>query len=85
MDLRKFIIHTIPFCSLSKIVKKILDQKRNTGVIFVDFSTAFGCLNQDILLTKLEAYGFTIQALKFIQNYLCNRKQRAIVNGSYSL
>ena len=44
---------------------------------------AFDCLNHDLLIAKLEAYGFNNWALKFIYNYLKERKQRTKVNGSY--
>ena len=49
-----------------------------------DLSKAFDCLNHDILIAKLEAYGFDISALNFVYNYLRERKQRTKVNGSYS-
>ena len=47
-------------------------------------SKAFDCLNHDLLIAKLEAYGFDKSALLFIKDYLKNRKQRTKVNGSYS-
>ena len=36
------------------------------------------------MIAKLEAYGFSKSALKFIYDYLKNRIQRTKVNGSYS-
>ena len=64
--------------------KKALDQKMNTGAVFIDLSKAFDCLNHDLLIAKLDAYGFTRQALKYIKSYLRDRKQRVKMNGSYS-
>ena len=64
--------------------KKALDQKMNTGAVFIDLSKAFDCLNHDLLIAKLDAYGFTRLALKYIKSYLRDRKQRVKMNGSYS-
>ena len=64
--------------------KKALDQKMNAGAVFIDLSKAFDCLNHDLLIAKLDAYGFTRLALKYIKSYLRDRKQRVKMNGSYS-
>ena len=53
-------------------------------VILTDLSKAFECLNHNLLIAKLEAYGFGISALKFVYNYLKERKQRTKLSGSYS-
>ena len=55
------------------------------GVLLTDLSKVFDCLNHELLIAKLNAYGFTLPALKLIHNYLSNRKQRVRVNDSYSL
>ena len=52
--------------------------------ILTDLSKAFGCLSHDLLIAKLEAYGFDKSALKLIHDYLKNRMQRTKVNQSYS-
>ena len=64
--------------------KKALDHKGKVGAILTDLSKAFDCLNHNLLLAKMEAYGFDKSALLFIQSYLNDRKQRTKVNGSYS-
>ena len=65
--------------------KKALDNKGVAGAIITDLSKAFDCLNHDLLIAKMAAYGFDKNALLFIQNYLRERKQRTKVNGSFSL
>ena len=64
--------------------RKALDEKKVAGAILTDLSKAFDCLSHDLLIAKLEAYGFDISALKLILDYLRNRMQRTKVNGGYS-
>ena len=64
--------------------KKALDRKGKAGAILTDLSKAFDCLNHDLLLAKLAAYGFDHSALLFIKSYLSDRQQRTKVNGAYS-
>ena len=61
-----------------------LDMKRLAGAILTDLSKVFDCLNHNLLIAKLEAYGFSRSALKLVYNYLSNRKQRVKVNGKFS-
>ena len=65
-------------------MEKAIDGKGTAGAILTDLSKAFDCLNHDLLIAKLEAYGFDNSALLFVKDYLKNRKQRTKVNGSYS-
>ena len=48
----------------------------------MDLSKAYDCLPHDLIIAKLEAYGFDTNSLKLILNYLTNRKQR-VKNGSF--
>ena len=61
-----------------------IDNKHLPIGIFLDLSKAFDCLSHDLLIAKLEAYGFDKSALKLIYDYLRGRKQRTKVGGSYS-
>ena len=53
-------------------------MEKNKGNVFqvllTDLSKAFDCRPQH--LAKLNAYGFSVFALKFAQSYLSNRFQR---------
>ena len=49
-----------------------------------DLSKVFNCIRHDLIIAKLEAYGFHKDALKLTHDYLSNRKQRVKVNDAYS-
>ena len=49
-----------------------------------DLSIEFDCILYDLLIAKLEAYGFQIDALKLVYDYLLYRKQRAKINEAFS-
>ena len=69
---------------LVETCKKALDNSQKCGVLLTDLSKAFDCLVHDLLIAKLEAYGFDYTSLKLIYSYLNGRMQRVRVNGSYS-
>ena len=73
-------------CLLFMIEKwrKCLDNKGKTGVLLTDLSKAFDCLNHELLIAKLSAYGFDYMSLKLIHSYLSDRLQRVKINSSYS-
>ena len=52
------------------------------GPLLTDLSETFDFLDHEILIAKLNTYGFTLPALKLVYNYdhLSNRKQRTKVN-----
>ena len=54
------------------------------GALLTDLSKAFDCLDHKLLISKLNAYGFGLTALKLVHNYLTNRKQQTKINSSYS-
>ena len=54
------------------------------GALLTDLSKAFDCLDQELLIEKLNIYGFSLTALKLVHNYLSNRKQRTKINSTYS-
>ena len=57
----------------------------STDVIYFDFSKAFDSVNHDIILHKLK-HQFHIDGvlLKFLTNYLKDRKQAVVIGGSRS-
>ena len=64
--------------------RKALDKCKIAGALLTDLSKAFDCLHHELLIAKLEAYGFDHSSLAYIYSYLHDRKQRTKVNNSYS-
>ena len=62
-----------------------LDDNKVVGAILMDLSRAFDCLPHDLLIAKLEAYGFDNSALKLIASCLTGRKQCVKNNDVLSL
>ena len=44
------------------------------GALLTGLSKAFDCLNHELKIAKLNAYGFSLPALKLVNDYLSNRK-----------
>ena len=64
--------------------KKELDKRNVVGGLLTNLSTAFGCLNHELLIAKLEACGFDHPSLSLIFDYLTGRKHMTKVNNHFS-
>ena len=73
--------------ALLPIVEKMLlarGKKEVCGAILTDLSKASDFIIQDLLIAKLNAYGFDKNALNVIYNYLFGRSQKTKVGSSFS-
>ena len=64
--------------------KQAVHNGKAFGALLTDLSKAFDCLDHELLIAKLNAYGFSLTASKLIHDYLSNRKQQNKINSSYS-
>ena len=65
--------------------QKCLDASDEiVGTLLMDLSKAYDCVNHDLIIAKLEAYGVGGNSLRLIQNYLSQRQQRVKVGSSFS-
>ena len=64
--------------------RKHIDENKIVGGLLMDLSKAFDCLPHELLIAKLEAYGFDKRTLNMFYSYLKNRKQSVKINGILS-
>ena len=66
--------------ALTRLLQKwqqSLDNKDVLGTVLIDLSKAYDCIQHDLLLAKLEAYGFSKRALIFLKSYLERKKAKS--------
>ena len=61
-----------------------MDKGLINGVVFLDLKKAFGAVDHDILIKKLEFYGIRNNTLRWFISYLSHRKQVCKVGMSVS-
>ena len=54
--------------------KQSVDGGKVFGALLTDLYKAFDCLDHELLIAKLNAYGFSLSALRLINDYLSNRR-----------
>ena len=62
-----------------------MDNKKFVGAVLMDLSKAFDCIPHDLLIAKLEAYGFSFDSLVFFYSYLKRRRQNVKINNVFSV
>ena len=80
---KRFYCPKLPTSNVRKMETSV-DKGKVFGVLLTDLSKAFDCLSHELIIAKLNAYGFSLSALKLTQNYLAERKQRTKINQAYS-
>ena len=63
---------------------KLVDQGHSVDVIYLDFAKAFDKVPHCRLIKKCEGLGITGGVLKWIEEWLSERKQRVVLNGKCS-
>ena len=63
---------------------KTLDEGGETSAVLTGFSKAFDCTDHNLLIPKLNAYGFEQQPINFIYSCPTNRKKRTKVDPAVS-
>ena len=66
---------------MTETIRSALDQGKVTCVIFINLQKAFDTVNHEILIKKLEHYGFQGNMNNSFRSYLTGRQQKVIING----
>ena len=65
----------------TQYVSDILDSHGQVDVIYTDMSKAFDRIHHNLLLSKLQGFGFSDSLLALISSYITNRQQFVSYNG----
>ena len=65
-------------------VYNVYDETKAVDVIYLDFQKAFDKVPHQRLLIKLKSHGVTGKLLKWVEDWLSERKQRVVINGKAS-
>ena len=73
-------------CLLAMIEKwkKLVDNGNVFQALLTDLSEAIDCLPHDLMIAKLNSYGFNLTALNLIHYCLTKRKETTKINQSYT-
>lgn len=78
---RKDFSTTLALIDIVDKIKFALDNNEYAVGVFLDIKKAFDSINHNILIQKLEFYGFRGHISTFIRSYLTNRQQYTVVNN----
>ena len=67
-----------------EVVTKLIDEGHSVDLLYLDFARAFDKVPHARLMMKVRAHGITGKIADWIEQWLTNRKQRVVLNGTAS-
>jgi len=61
-----------------------VDEGRAADVVYLNFNKAFDTVSHNILLGKLRKHGLDERSVRWIENWLNDRNQKAVISGTES-
>ena len=83
VDSEKVSVHNIACCQCLRNGNQLSITSKYL-VLFSRILPKHLTVSHDLLIAKLNAYGFSMSTLRLVQNYLSNRKQMSKINTEYS-
>ena len=65
-------------------IYEMYEEGRAVDIIYLDFQKAFDKVPHRKLLNKVESHGISGHIHRWISDWLCDRKQRVVLNGKFS-
>ena len=75
---------TDPLLTLSHHLQKSFDAGMESDIVQLDFSAVFNRVSHSVLLFKLKSIGVGSSVLSICREFLFDRRQRVVVDGSTS-
>lgn len=75
---------TLAIDKLTTLINSGFEDGQYVSSQFLDLTKAFDCVSHNILISKLNYYGFTTDSIALLKSYLCNRHQYVNYNSSKS-
>ena len=67
-----------------EVVTRCLDERKPVDIVYLDFAKAFDKVPHKRLIRKIQAHGIDGNMLRWIEDWLNNRKQCVGINGTLS-
>ena len=64
-------------------IYEMYEEERAVDNIYLDFQKAFDKVPHRKLLNKVESHGISGHIHRWISDWLCDRKQRVVLNGKH--
>ena len=81
---RSMLSTTTALLQASDMIYQGTDENAITSTMTIDQSSAFDCVDHDILVNKLSMYNISEDFLKWVRNYLDHRSQYVVVGSAQS-
>ena len=75
---------TVPSVAMFERWRMHLGKEGKYSALFIDLYKTFDSLQHDLLLAKLNAYGFSYKSIKLISIFLSGREYRTKIDSAYS-
>ena len=81
---RKFFSTATSVCDIQEYLLNNMNEGYYTTAIMLDLKKAFDLIPHTLIIKKLPYYGVTGKELRWFENYLTNRKQCVVIDGTTS-